>query len=592
MPVGATLSAGTLVSGDEGEDILFGGDGEGGAVGESQTDSFTYEVSDGQGGTDTATVTVTITGSNDGPVATGGTISGSEDAGSLTGNLVASDVDATDTLSFSLGTGAGDAPQFGSVTIATDGSYSYAPSPAMQGLAVGESQTDSFTYEVSDGQGGTDTATVTVTITGSNDGPVATGGTISGSEDAGSLTGNLVASDVDATDTLSFSLGTGAGDAPQFGSVTIATDGSYSYAPSPAMQGLAVGESQTDSFTYEVSDGQGGTDTATVTVTITGSNDGPVATGGTISGSEDAGSLTGNLVASDVDATDTLSFSLGTGAGDAPQFGSVTIATDGSYSYAPSPAMQGLAVGESQTDSFTYEVSDGQGGMDTATVTVTITGSNDGPVATGGTISGSEDAGSLTGNLVASDVDATDTLSFSLGTGAGDAPQFGSVTIATDGSYSYAPSPAMQGLAVGESQTDSFTYEVSDGQGGTDTATVTVTITGSNDGPVATGGTISGSEDAGSLTGNLVASDVDATDTLSFSLGTGAGDAPQFGSVTIATDGSYSYAPSPAMQGLAVGESQTDSFTYEVSDGQGRHGYGDGDGDDHRLERRAGGRGR
>ena len=309
---------------------------------------------------------------------------------------------------------------------------------------------------------------MTVTITGSNDGPVATGGTISGLEDAGSLTGNLVASDVDATDTLSFSLGTGAGDAPQFGSVTIATDGSYSYAPSPAMQGLAVGESQTDSFTYEVSDGQGGTDTATVTVTITGSNDGPVATGGTISGSEDAGSLTGNLVASDVDATDTLSFSLGTGAGDAPQFGSVTIATDGSYSYAPSPAMQGLAVGESQTDSFTYEVSDGQGGTDTATVTVTITGSNDGPVATGGTISGSEDAGSLTGNLVASDVDATDTLSFSLGTGAGDAPQFGSVTIATDGSYSYAPSPAMQGLAVGESQTDSFTYEVSDGQGGTD----------------------------------------------------------------------------------------------------------------------------
>ena len=318
VPVGATLSAGTLVSGDEGEDILFGGDGEGGPFFTDPdgtgpgTQTYTVSAADLVGltitppadfngafslqvtaiateeGTTAQTVSnfnFTVDPVNDVPVAfastiSGGEDSGSEDAGSLTGNLVASDVDATDTLSFSLGTGAGDAPQFGSVTIATDGSYSYAPSPAMQGLAVGESQTDSFTYEVSDGQGGTDTATVTVTITGSNDGPVAEADSGTTAEDAGSLTGNLVASDVDATDTLSFSLGTGAGDAPQFGSVTIATDGSYSYAPSPAMQGLAVGESQTDSFTYEVSDGQGGTDTATVTVTITGSNDGPVATGG------------------------------------------------------------------------------------------------------------------------------------------------------------------------------------------------------------------------------------------------------------------------------------------------------------------------
>ena len=38
---------------------------------------------------------------------------------------------------------------------------------------------------------------------------------------------------------------------------------------------LAAGETATDSFTYTVDDGNGGTDTATVTVTINGANDGP-----------------------------------------------------------------------------------------------------------------------------------------------------------------------------------------------------------------------------------------------------------------------------------------------------------------------------
>ena len=37
---------------------------------------------------------------------------------------------------------------------------------------------------------------------------------------------------------------------------------------------LAAGETATDSFTYTVDDGNGGTDTATVTVTINGANDG------------------------------------------------------------------------------------------------------------------------------------------------------------------------------------------------------------------------------------------------------------------------------------------------------------------------------
>ena len=42
-----------------------------------------------------------------------------------------------------------------------------------------------------------------------------------------------------------------------------------------------------------------------------------------------------------------------------------------------------------------------------------------------------------------------------------------------------------EGLAVGQTATDTFIYTLSDGNGGTDTATVTVTINGVNDRPTA-----------------------------------------------------------------------------------------------------------
>ncbi len=181
------------------------------------------------------------------------------------------------------------------VTMNADGSYSYDTNGAFNGLAAGESTTDTFTYTADDGNGGTDTATVTVTINGANDGPTA-------GDDAGSVAedGTLVVaadgvlsndSDPDATDVLNVSAVEGAaanvGAAVTLASgaiVTMNADGSYSYDTNGAFNGLAVGESTTDTFTYTADDGNGGTDTATVTVTINGANDGPTA-------GDDAGSV-------------------------------------------------------------------------------------------------------------------------------------------------------------------------------------------------------------------------------------------------------------------------------------------------------------
>ena len=85
---------------------------------------------------------------------------------------------------------------------------------------------------------------------------------------------------------------------------------------------------------------------------------------------------------------------------------------DGSYSFDIAEAAQALDDGESAVETFTYEVTDGDV-TTTETVTVTITGSNDGPVAAAEAVTGGEDAGTLTGNLAAADVDGDD-LTFSL----------------------------------------------------------------------------------------------------------------------------------------------------------------------------------
>ncbi len=89
---------------------------------------------------------------------------------------------------------------------------------------------------------------------------------------------------------------------------------------------------------------------------------------------------------------------------------------------------------------------------------------------------------SITGNVLSNDEDADgDTLI--VGAVNGNAEHVGSqislasgalLRLQADGSFHYDPNGAFDGLNPGQSDTDHFTYTVSDGNGGTDTATVTI----------------------------------------------------------------------------------------------------------------------
>ncbi|MBA4801326.1 MAG: tandem-95 repeat protein [Euryhalocaulis sp.] len=587
------------------------------AGGESATDSFTYAISDGVGGTDSATVTVTVNGENDTPTATDDTDFVNEDGPSASDNALFNDTDADASDSLSVvgvegsGSNVGVQVTLGSgatLTMAGNGTYIYNPNDQFETLALGETATDSFTYTVSDGNGATDTATVTVNIIGENDAPDADSILYLGySDEDDGLTpvSNVISDavvDVDASDTLSISAvagsATGVGTSVTLASgaqVTMNSDGSFSYNPNGQFESLAAGETTTDSFTYTVTDGNGGTDSSTIAIRIDGENDNPLAAADAIPADEDGPSSTGNVLDNDtdVDSSDVLSVigvnGTGSDVGVQITLGSgalLTLGSDGSYDYDANGSFESLAAGETATDSFTYTVTDGNGGSDTATATVTITGDNDTPSAFADT--GAVDEGGPADNidLVGNDTDVDTSDVLTVGSIGGETDLSGavtlgsgaSVTLLTDGTVDYDPNGAFESLAVGETATDSFTYTVTDGNGGTDTASVVVTVTGENDDPVAVADTGAADEDGPAASGNVLTNDtdVDASDTLLVTQVNGNGSVvgaqitlSSGALLTLGSDGSYDYDPNSQFESLAVGETATDSFTYTVTDGNG-----------------------
>jgi VCBS repeat-containing protein len=424
---------------------------------------------------------------------------------------------------------------------------------------------------------------------------------------------------------------------------------------------LAAGETLKLTYTVQVDDHHGGVVSQPVTITITGTNDAPVVDTD-VSGTADTGlhSITerpditgdssdfdssgGTPAFTDVDLSDTHTigdsapaFAWSDSNGHALSLSTIqqnalTTASlfgltlhdstgtghgsvDFSYSAADS-SFDFLAAGETLTVTYDVIVTDNNHVSSTKPVTITITGTNDAPVAVADSDQGHiVEAGNdvddtvlpgvptTTGNVLSNDtdVDLTDThdvvgvvagtVSGILSGGVGTAitGTYGSLLVNADGTWTYTldnNNPATNALAQGAHVDDVFSYTESDHHGGTSTTTLTVGIAGTNDAPTLAdvkAGTLTDTAAADSfsdLTGTLVGSDVDTGETASLSYAAfDANNNPvttavagHYGSLTVHADGSYDYVPdAAAIDALSVG-AYTDTFTVETTDVHGATG--------------------
>ncbi len=198
--------------------------------------------------------------------------------------------------------------------------------------------------------------------------------------------------------------------------LTLNSNGTYSYDPNASFEGLDSGETATDTFTYMISDGQGGTATATVTFTITGANDAPVvidpANPGTLSNPisatdplniipdvtrNDGQVLTPINVGSYIVDPDGEPLIFTTGA-TTPSWVAIDPATGIITGTPPADASQGSNTGNPGEYLITITATDPDGALVTTTVTLTIV--NLPPVAVDDAASGGEDAVSVIGNVL------------------------------------------------------------------------------------------------------------------------------------------------------------------------------------------------
>ncbi|NEO69322.1 Ig-like domain-containing protein [Moorena sp. SIO3H5] len=409
------------------------------------TDSFTYQIDDGTSPPATATVNVNVdvTTVNQSPVAADDTAS-TEQNTAVNINVLANDVDPEgDPLAVTLDQQGGN----GTAVVNQDGTITYTPNDAFTG-------TDSFTYQINDGTNPAVTATVNVDVTAPNESPVAV-------DDTATTVGNtavninVLANDSDPEgDALNLAINR-QGDN---GTAVVNQDGTITYTPNDGFTGA-------DNFLYQIDDGSNPAVTAIVNVDVTVPNQSPVAADDTANTVENT-AVDINVLANDVDAEgDALTVTIN----EQGLNGTVTVNQDSTITYTPNNGFIG-------NDRFTYQVSDGINPAVTATVDLEVTRVNQSPVVTGtnnNTATTAENT-PVTLNVLNnfSDPDG-DPLNFAIvsnpSNGTAAVNDNGTPNDATDDFIIYTPNANFTG-------TDSLTFEVSDGNGGTNTDTVNFTI--------------------------------------------------------------------------------------------------------------------
>ena len=543
--------------------------------------SFALTVQASAGGdTNTATITINLTDVDESSAVVTGTFTGEVDEGDIgdvettTGTISISDADLSDSPSFSdvaLTTGDNG---YGSFEL-TSGTWTYTlDQNAVQDRDALETVTDTITYTATDGT----TQQITVTINGTDDDSTVTG-LVTGDVLEGNIgdapvttTGTVSISDIDGDDSPLFSDVTSTPGDNGFGSFELSS-GTWTYTlDQVAVQQLDQNDEVTDTITFTATDGK----TQEITVTITGTDDSPVVSG-TVTGGVFEGDIgdapvtaSGSITISDADEDSTPTFSDVASTTGSNGYGSFVLSS-GTWTYTlDQNAVQDLDQGEIVNDSIIYTASNGIAQQ----VTVNITGTNDAPSVTASSSISVVEGSSTVTTVGSSDVDADDTRSFSLA--GADKDLF---AIDGSGNLTFIAPPDFENPTDDNGDNDyEITVIVTDSQSETDTQAITVTVTNTDEGsPSATDDSNTATEGGVPANGNVLDNDGGSDLPLNVSAAVdGNGDSITIGtafttdaggSLTINSNGSYSYAP-PGQGTVPLG-GLTETFDYTVSDTNG-----------------------
>ncbi|MGF1989381.1 MAG: Ig-like domain-containing protein, partial [Nostoc sp. ZfuVER08] len=339
--------------------------------------------------------------------------------------------------------------------------------------------------------------------------PTATDDSVTTNED-NAVNGNVLINDTASLDTGVLSVSAVNGNAANVGNqialtsgalLTLNSDGSYNYNPNGQFESLAAGATASDSFTYTISDGIGGTSTATVSVTINGVNDAPtvanaIANQTTLEDGFFSFTIPANTFA-DVDAGDSLTYTATLANGNPLPTWLSFDANTRTFSGTPNDPDNG-------TISIKVTAKDTLHASANTTFNLTVTPVNDAPVAGDDSATANQNTPLtlLATNLLANDTDVdSSTLSITAVSNAVN----GSVTLNSSGNVVFTPTAGFTGNG-------SFNYTLSDGNGGTDVATVTVAV-GTN-----LNGT-NNNDNLNGTSGNDIINGLNAQDTISGNAG-------------------------------------------------------------------------
>ncbi|NLU37970.1 MAG: tandem-95 repeat protein [Bacteroidales bacterium] len=478
------------------------------------SDSFTYSSNDGSDwSASSATIYITITAVNDPPVALNDTVSFIEDQRFSDYNVISNDFDV-DNLNSELSVTIdhpGTAGANGQIVLTPGGMLSYFPNQNFYGNVY-------FTYSLCDPAGLCSSATVFIEILPVNDPPLAVNDTITIMEsDPGfdsDETTNLLVNDIDPENNPKMVILAG-GQLPgtilqgSYGTITIRSDGSFSYVLDPTkVESLDDNDQVFDSFTYQASDDDPESipTQASLIIIIDGLNSPPSPVNDTVYVSEDLlidfyteESVLSNDTDPENNPLSLVAVNSNSVSPISGSFGEFSWTNEGLYKYDQKGQFNHLSEGATAQVQFDYTVSDG-GLSSIGILLVNINGLNDAPIARNDFFEFNIDFDSMTvdggsnNRLLFNDFDFDDDGDqleiVSINGVSGTGVSVGSAGLLRwtenySGTYTYIPdADSIIKLKDGDEIYDVFTYVIKDIHGATDTASLTITIRGKNDNPL------------------------------------------------------------------------------------------------------------